>query len=184
MTRLVKITAFISALFLFVSMTDARAQGLPSAPSLESHVKSGLVYNFLKYTKWPMENTSTQGNLHVCLLGGDPFEGALLPLNGRTAQQRKIRIHSFQPSEIPGNFCHVVVVNSKYAANIEPLMEILQTPHILTISDIENFAGHGGMVEMALNQENKVEIHINKKAVQRSYIQIEDRLLKLAEVVE
>lgn len=154
------------------------------AQNLEDNVKSGLIYNFLKYTTWPEQQSPYNETLHVCLLGGDPFNGALYPIDGQTAQQRRIHIHNVQPSEYASTYCHAVFVHHDLAAYIDPILESFNNPSLLTISDIKNFAQSGGMVEMGLNTQSKVELLINKSAVENSNVQIEDRLLKLAEVIE
>src|SRR5690242_6977255 len=55
----------------------------------EQTIKAGLVYNFLKYTTWP---EGAGGNLRVCFFGGEPLNGNLSSLEGRTAQQSTINI--------------------------------------------------------------------------------------------
>ena len=179
-----KISMFMSWLFLIFCVPYASAQPASPTHALENNVKSGLIYNFLKYTKWPELQSSYNDTLHVCLLGGDPFDGALYPIDGQTAQQRRIHIHSFEPSEYGSVYCHAVFIHRDLEDYVKPILDALDDPTILTISDIQNFASHGGMVEMGLNQHSKVELLINKNAVENSHVTIEDRLMKLAEVVE
>src|ERR1700727_4087367 len=55
----------------------------------EQQIKVGLLYNFLKYTEWPVQHSS----MAICVLGEDPFEGYLKPMAGRSVNQREITIH-------------------------------------------------------------------------------------------
>ncbi len=147
----------------------------------EQKIKAGLVYNFLKYTVWPeSDSLKDEGRLRICLLG-NPFDGYLSPLDGRTAQQYIIVISQIQQiTEVGG--CNIVVIDTHHESNLPALLKSLKDKHILTVSDIRDFAKRGGMVELAKEGE-KINLYINKKAVAHAGLDIEDRMLRLARFV-
>lgn len=144
----------------------------------EYKIKSGLLYNFLKYTQWPQDQSD--GFLNVCLLGGDSFEGALTPLEGRTAQQRVIHIRSIN-DVASAEACSVVFVHKNYADKMTEILKNLQNRAVLSISDAPGFARRGGMVELATKQDQRIHILANRSAIARSGLNVDQRLLKLAE---
>lgn len=146
----------------------------------EHKIKAGLVYNFLKYTTWP--DISTHKELKVCLFGGDPFDGYLNPLAGRTAQQAKIvisRISSIQETE----GCHLVFVHRRARTYLSDILSFLDDKNVLTISDINGFAQQGGMVELATEQQ-QIRLYINQYATQMAGLNINEQILKLAKFVQ
>ncbi len=145
----------------------------------EQKIKAGLVYNLIKYTTWPQ--TSVNQMLNICLLGGDPFDGYLSPLNGRIAQQATISI--MQINKITeANHCHLLVIHKSQSSKLSEFIEFLQTKNILTVSDMETFSIQGGMVELA-TEKAKINLYINNDMVNHHGLKIDERMLKLAKLV-
>jgi hypothetical protein len=148
----------------------------------EQAIKAGLVYNFLKYTTWP-ENAAFQGKgrLRVCLFGRDPLTSYLSPLEGQTAQQAVITlVRKTRISELED--CSMVFVDPSQKNSLPQLLAFLGDRHALTVSDMEQFASMGGMVELTV-EDKRVVLYVNGKAVNRAGLSIQDRLLKLAKPV-
>jgi hypothetical protein len=146
----------------------------------EQKIKAGLVYNFLKYTDWP-EGDKAEGRLRICLYGEDPFDGYLTPLQGRTAQQAVIDIAIIKRISEADN-CNMVVIGQSRADDIPALLGFLKGKHVLTVSDISRFARQGGMVELT-KEGSKIGLYINKDAVSRAGLDIQNQMLKLAKLV-
>jgi len=159
------------------------------SPLYEQKIKAGLVYNLIKYTEWPKTafiapnqvKNNNQAALTICIFGNDPFDGYLSPLQGRTAQQAVISIiHVNSIPEIQS--CSVIIIHRNQREQLPNLFTVLHNKNILTISDIENFAELGGMVELA-RQEEKVVLQINKNSLDSAKLIIDARMLKLANIV-
>lgn len=161
---------------------DARTVDLAREDMLAFQVKSGLIYNFLKYTSWP-ENEDDPERLQVCLLGGDPLGGALEALSGRTAQQREIFVSEIVNLGINAFECQVVFINRNQRDNLPDTLETLEGLHILTVSDIDDFSRNGGMVEFVTRKDHNIYLHINNTEIEEAGLSVEDRLLRLAEIV-
>jgi hypothetical protein len=149
----------------------------------EQKIKAGLLYNFLKYTTWPESSLpQDKKNLRVCLFGGDPFDGYLYPLEGRTAQKHTITIQQIDTIPAAEN-CHLVFIHKRERAELPQILAALGKHAILTISDITEFAEKGGMVEFATQGDQRIHLYLNKDSIQRSGLSVQDRLLKLTELV-
>ena len=178
-------------LFILTSFSFAWcvASDIP-APLHEQKIKAGLVYNLIKYTAWPkaslipqnhLKNNYNSPTLTICLFGGDPFDGYLSPLQGRTAQQTVISIIDVNTIAEAGQ-CNVIIIHHSQLVQLKALLEFLHGKSILTISDMENFAELGGMIELA-RQEEKIELTINKNSLDNSKLIIDSKMLKLAKIV-
>lgn len=145
----------------------------------EQKIKAGLLYNLLKYSVWPPEVFAKGDSFHVCLYGGDAFQSALDPLQGRTAQQRIINIKKiYNLDELSA--CHVVFISQSQQEKLPLILETLKNHPVLTVSDIEKFSQKGGMVEFA-RSENRIRLHFNQSAIDRERMYVGEQLLKLAE---
>ncbi len=178
-----KVLGFLLALHLAVLGVcgPARAQDQP-LQLYEEKIKAGLLYNFLKYTSWPVDSSGKMKNsLHVCLLGDGPFDGYLYPLQGKTAQQYVITISKINAAAEAVN-CSLVYIHRDREDSLPQILQSLKGRHILTVSDIDQFAAQGGMVEFG-REDQRIDLLINKNAVDAAGITIQARLLKLAKLV-
>jgi len=146
----------------------------------EQAIKAGLVYNFLKYTTWP-ESAAGQNHLEVCLFGADPQDSYLAPLGGQMAQQSVITLVRKDQANDTAD-CNMLFVDAGQKDAVPALLGFLQGRHVLTISDMDGFAGMGGMVQLAM-EDKRIALYINDKAVDKAGLKIQARLLKLAKLV-
>jgi len=173
---------FVLALQLLLPCVceTARAQSPAPLQLYEEKIKAGLLYNFLKYTSWPTD-AAGKGNLRVCLLGDGPFDTYLYPLQGRMAQQYVITITKIASASEAGN-CSIVYIHRDREDSLADILHSLKGRHVLTVSDIDQFAAQGGMVEFG-REDQKIDLLINKNAVDAAGLNIQARLLKLAKLV-
>lgn len=173
---------FIVCAALFLLISPAQAQQDETLRLYEQKIKAGIVYNFLKFTDWPADVIAKNGGkLNICLFGGDPFDGYLFPLRGKTAQQYVISIT--QIGEVTQTAdCNMVFIHHNEENTLPRLFEFLQEKPVLTISDINNFAYLGGMVEM-VKEEERVNLYINETVARNAGINIQHRILKMAKLV-
>ena len=143
----------------------------------EQKIKAGLLYNFLKYTAWPQSHPIVA----VCLFGGDPFDGHLAPMNGRTVNQSTIEVRAIETVD-QARTCALVFVNAERKALWPELKAALGGKDVLTVSDFDGFTSAGGMIEFT-HFDERVGVEINVDAVTAAHLTVEDRLLKLASAV-
>lgn len=162
--------------------------GLPLAANaqtqyLERRLEAAFLYNFAKFVEWP-EDSGVAGStpLTFCVLGAEPIYGALadsLPgksINGRPLAARQI----VSPQE--GLGCQLAFIGWAEKKRQGEALVVLAGSSVLTVSDCEQFARHGGMIEL-VKDGNKFRLVINVDAVRRQGLRMSSKLLQLAEVV-
>jgi hypothetical protein len=170
----------LTALLLLLAPAAARAQ--ENLQLVEQEIKAGLLYNFLKYTAWPQDRApAPNAPIIVCLLGGDPFAGRLQPMAGRTVNQRTIQLRNLQMVE-DAEPCSLLFVHADEKPQWGQLSLSLAARPMLTVSDFPGFADAGGMIEFT-RAGNRIGVKINAGAVAAAHLQVEDRLLRLANPV-
>jgi hypothetical protein len=158
----------------------AAAAAAESLQLIEQQIQAGLIYNFLKSTKWPAE-AGPDIPLVVCLFGGDPFDGHLRPMAGRTVNQHAIEIRNIRTFDETRD-CALLVIHPGEKPRWPQLRTALAAKPVLTVSDFEGFAQAGGMIELT-RIDQRIGIKLNTDAVAAAHLQVEDRLLRLATAV-
>lgn len=166
----------LAALFLFHAPA-AHAQDLRLE---EQEIKAGLLYNFLKYTDWPPD-TFSGSSITVCVFGGDPFDGHLQPMAGRTVNQREIAVRMLRTMS-GANGCQLLFVASDERGRWPEIHASLKGKSILTVSDYAGFAQDGGMIEFG-HRNNHISAELNMDAASSVRLRIEERMLRLVTVV-
>lgn len=146
---------------------------------VEQQIQAGLIYNFLRYTHWPVEpGAKADAPMVVCLFGGDAFDGHLQPMAGRTVNQRAIEIRNLRTIE-EAQACSMVFVNAAEMPRWAEARAALAMKPMLTVSNAEGFTDAGGMIEFT-RTDSRIGVKINTNAVTAAHLQVEDRLLRLA----
>jgi hypothetical protein len=162
--------------FLFIFVPPAGAQ--EPLRLQEQKIKAGLIYNFIKHASWPGGDS---GEILICLLGGDPLDGYLYPLEGRTAQQRRIEIREIESAD-DAKGCDFLFVDTNQSRNLDAALAMLRGKPVLTASDMAGFAGRGGMIEFT-RENRRIGILINRQALEAAGISVDNRLLKVARLL-
>ncbi len=146
----------------------------------EQEIKAGLLYNFLKYTNWPAANFTSPSTISICIFGEDSIGGYLETMQGRSVNQRNINIMNIANiSEV--SECQILFVTINSKNYWRELHAYLAGKNILTISDIKDFTALGGMVEFT-RKDKRINIMLNKDALNAANLSIQDRLLKLVTI--
>lgn len=149
------------------------------AQALEEYeVKAAFIHNIAKFVEWPAHSADT---LKLCVIGQDPFAGALDALQGKTIGDRLWDV-SFVRHNSGLSRCDVLFIASSEKNNLGRILENIQGRAVLTISDTEGYAEQGVMVNFYLEQ-NRVRFEINNEAARRAGFKIGSQLLKLARIV-
>jgi YfiR/HmsC-like len=154
--------------------------GLPTErrPS-ELEVKAVYLYHFAKFVRWPERAQSRGGSFSICVLGVDPF-GPILErtlagetLDGRPAETKRIE----DPREAEG--CRILFISASERNRLSRVLEATRDHAVLTVSDVENFAGAGGMIGLVL-EESRVRFDVNLDAARAADLTLSSELLKVA----
>lgn len=148
----------------------------------EYAVKSALLFRLPQFVYQP--DQVRDAFLEICLLGSNPFGGALEKLAQAPVEGRPVRLLKLGSAADAGG-CDFVFITRSETGNLEGILRRLGIHPAVTVSDIEGFARAGGMVEFALGSEGAaISILINRKAAQKQGIEFNAQLLRLAKMVE
>ena len=169
----------IIALGVMIMILNAQAQDLK--PS-EYGVKAAFLYNFAKFVEWPEESFKDDSStLNLGILGVDPFGPVLDVLKDKMVKGRKITIkRSKNMEDLKG--CHMLFISASEKGNLKQILNALRDSNVLTVSEVERFANHGGIVNF-IRVDNKIQFEINPEAAQRNKLKISSQLLRLARIV-
>lgn len=165
--------SLLPALALVFSALLAVAEPLP-----EYSVKAAFLYNFFKFVEWPVADQ--RGEFALCLMGEDPFGDALSAIEGKQAQQRPLRIIRHVGIR-QARSCHILFISEQAEDRLDSVLQALDDSPVLTVGDTEGFLAAGGMIGLVM-ADNRVQLEINLRAVEKAKLTISSQLLKLAHV--
>jgi hypothetical protein len=165
---------------VFACLSTADAQALAVD---EYQVKAAFLYNFAKFVEWPAEAfKNAQDPITICVLGRDPFAGALdKAVSGKLVDGRPFVVR-LQPDAVPVAGCQMAFVSAS-ERKFHAIVSDLKMRGTLTVGEIEGFAEDGGMINFRL-EEGRVRIDINPGAAQQQHLRISSKLLSLARIVK
>lgn len=152
-----------------------------SAPKFnEYEVKAAFVLNFLQFIEWPAGTSTNSGTpLVIGILGENPFGAALdETIKDETVQGRPLKIkRARQASDLRD--CQLVFVCRSEKNHLKDVLAALQGSGALTVSDIEQFSQHGGMIGL-VNESGRIRFEINQESAEQGNVKISSKLLRLA----
>jgi hypothetical protein len=171
-----------SILFLFGWIPISNAE----APTIREHqLKAVFLYRFAHFITWPSNAfKSPRAPFRICLWGDeDPFHGQLhLAVANEKIRGRLIQVQRITSIDDMVT-CQIVYADeSKHRYKTNLFMFVKDYP-ILTVSDMENFAVRGGMIEF-FNLGNKVRFTMAPKNIRNASLSASARLLQIAKIVK
>ena len=159
------------------AVLQVRAQDV-STPALTA----ALLFNFVKFTKWPADLLRDGTSIIVCVSGNDRVADALVQLTqNRTVEGHPLSIRR-TGLDRPLYECHVVYGASLDGTTARDLVRALSDRPILTVSDRQDFAERGGVANFFVDG-GRMRFAINPGAADRARLRISSRLLSLAKLV-
>ena len=156
------------------------AQG-QSAPKFSEHeVKAAFLFNFMQFVEWPASvATNASRPLVIGVLGDYPFGAALdETIKGETVRGQPLQIKRSRLVDDMKD-CQLVFICRNEKPHLKEILNSLRGCGTLTVSDIEEFCQHGGMIEL-LNEGGKIRFAINQEAAEQGKVKISSKLLRLA----
>jgi hypothetical protein len=150
----------------------------------EKEVQAVFVFNFAQFTEWPSTVfPDADTPITIGILGSDAIRPHLeKALENETVHNRKVILTSYRkPDEIPAT-CHILFIGRSESANVDSVLLKLKRRSILTVSDIDNFANRGGIIQFR-TERNRIRLVINNAAARSVDLNISSKLLRLADVV-
>jgi len=159
-----------------VAMAESSASTMPQ-------VEAAFLFNFAKFVTWPDEAFQRSGDsLIIGVLGEDPF-GAILEetIRDKTIMGKKLTVRRFARIQDAAH-SHILFLSTSEESRLSEMIKALDKTNVLTVSDMEQFAEHGGMVAFTV-EDQKVRFNVNVGAVERAGLKMGSQLLKLARIV-
>lgn len=159
--------------------------GLTQDQQIEEYkLKAIFFQKFALFIDWPescaMNDTTTPFILGI--YGKNPFGDELTKLyQSQTIKNKPVEIrHLKKATELVD--CHLVFLSLANQYELKRILEITRYKPVLTISDTEDFAKKGVMINFYLN-EKKLGFEINQAAARMAGLIFNFRLLRLARIV-
>jgi YfiR/HmsC-like len=157
---------------------DAPAQSSP-----EYQLKAIFLFNFAQFVEWPASAFPEPDTpLGICILGEDPFGGYLdEAVRGETVANHPLAVRRYRAVvEIKG--CHILFVSRQEQGRLSGILDSLKGQSVLTVSDAEGFASHGGMIRFVTDR-NRIRLRINLEAARAANLTLSSKLLRPAQIV-
>ncbi len=158
----------------------AVAQNGGAAKYGEYEVKAAFLLNFMQFVEWPAGALPPAGTpLVIGVLGEDPF-GLMLEqtIEGETIHGRPLTIRRARRLTDLKD-CHLVFVCRSEKPNLREIASALRGYPVLTVSDVEQFCRHGGMIGL-VTEGGRIRFEISQEAAEQAGLKISSKLLRLA----
>jgi len=161
----------------------AAFSGLRAQPLNEYQAKASYLYNFIKFVEWPEGAFPTAKTpVVVCVIEEKLLQRSLEEtarghrLEARTVVTRQVH----DARRVDG--CHVLFIGSRDPPRVASILRQLNSPGVLTVSEVDGFTSMGGAVNLRL-EGLRIRLVINTSAVELQQLRISPRLMGLVRVV-
>jgi len=176
----VSVAWILGSALALVAAPDLAAQA--ARPS-EYQVKAVFLFNFAQFVDWPPEAVAdSQAPLTIGVLGENPFGDVLdATVRGERRGARSFVVRRYQRVE-DIKICDILFISRPEGDRPEGVLADLKRRPILTVSDADGFAEHGGMIGFVTDR-NRIRLKINLGVVQAAHLTISSKLLRVAEII-
>src|ERR1700688_2256753 len=150
----------------------------------EYQVKAAYLFNFLKFVEWPDDPAADpHGKWVIGFVGDSPVGGELARLvEGKNVLGRELLVKKFQAADnLRG--CNILFISESEKKRVPSILAALRGSSALTVADMDNFIGLGGMVELVV-EGGRVRVTIDVGATGRARLKVSSKLLTLAQAVK
>ncbi len=96
-------------------------------------------------------------------------------------QGHELQVRKFQSTD-DLRACHILFISASEKKRLPSILAALSGSSVLTVADMENFTGSGGMIQFVM-EDGSVRFAINVGATSRARLKVSSKLLSLARVV-
>ena len=154
----------------------------------QNQIKVAYLYHFLQLVKWPGDEAAMPDAPFVLgIIGKDAFGENIEALAKKKVKGRGVVIKRFADV---GHLepCHLIFVSASSVGNLPEVLRKLEASNTLTVSDMREFVGQGGMIGFVLTGAEseggvKVRFEINLEMARKKGLQVSSKLLELATYV-
>lgn len=166
---------FLSSLGIFVSSHTL------SAPTTEQTVTVAFLYNFLKFTDWPVAALNVD-TINICITDSTSFRDEFKAIVGRLAQDKSVEVKQIGLDDDLRQ-CHLLFLpQEEKLVRIREWLKNTDNLPILTVGSEATFLEMGGMIGL-VNEANRLQFEVNLKSVNRVGLKLHAQLLNIARKV-
>jgi hypothetical protein len=127
--------------------------------------------------EWP---SSTPGReFHLCILGDDPFGHWIDEATaGTRVKDRPVVVRRIRQVDEAAT-CQTLFISVSERTRVQVLLDGLGTAPVLTVSDLPQFADHGGMIGFR-TEDGRVRFIANPSVARSAGLQLTSELLRVA----
>lgn len=183
MAALTKLRCLLLHFLVAAGLVTAAAGAVAGASATEQQVKAVFVYNFSHFVEWPRAAFASPTDPFVIGVLADEGFATLLEevVRGEDAGGRPIQVQRVRSVREAGS-SHILFIGRTMSAQIPQLIAALDGRGTLTVSDLDNTAESGVMVQLA-KVNNRIRIRINIEAARNAGLSLNSNLLRSADIV-
>jgi hypothetical protein len=156
----------------------ALAAGTACAQPLEYAVKAAFLTKFPAFVSWPAGAMRPGDPLRICVVGDNPFGGALeLSARGRSVDDHPLEIRQL-PLVDRGSGCQVIYAAGSARQSATEALQAVRGEPVLTVTDAAEGSARG-MIHFVLFGE-RVRFHIDTAQAVQGGLAMNSKLLALA----
>ena len=145
----------------------------------EYNVKAAYLYQIPKFVSWPDDYLQQGARLNLCVLGSDPFRGALQKIHLRQIRGHELNVRYIKKVQ-KASECHILFLSGDFAEqSVLDKYHRIAEQHILTIGESAKFVRSGGIIALTL-RDDRVALEINLQAAEDAQIEVSSNLLEIA----
>lgn len=181
-SRTVLVHSLLTSLALLLLMCLTPVAGAADGPS-EYEVKAAFLQKFTSFIEWPHYVFPYDDSPFVIgILGSDPFGDVLSEvIADHVVNERSFVIRRWERASDVSH-CQILFISDSEAPHLADILLKLPAEGLLTVSDIPDFAGSGGVIGFFV-EENRMRFEVNIEAARKADLKISSKLLNLARLV-
>ena len=149
------------------------AQSAAAEDSTEYLVKAAFIYNFVKFVEWPDGRAiGKQSSIDICVIGDSALKETSPVFKAASTPKLALSLVQEKSVHNAASHCHIVFIAASEGDRLSEILSVLKSQPLLTISDMDGFAEHGGMIGF-VTEDGKVKLEVNPKAATAAYFPIQ-----------
>ncbi|MEO8256491.1 MAG: YfiR family protein [Acidobacteriota bacterium] len=147
-----------------------------------AEVKAAFLYNFTKFTEWPVDALPPVAPLLICIAEGSPVHPAIQEVTkGGVVRGHPVVVRQTK-RDGPFDGCHLLYVEGLNEKSALQLLEKLHGAPVLSVSDFNRFAQLGGSAHLFI-EDGRMRFAVNLDATRRIQLRLSALFLSLARIV-
>lgn len=168
---------FVAALALVAGLVCPRPAAAQAVT--EPALKAAFLVNFVKFTQWPIEQLPPGAPVVLCVSDAAVAE-ALGTVAAQEVDGRRLVVRPIAP-DAAWTGCTVAYVHGLDRRRTQAWLAAMP-PGVLTVSDLDDFAAHGGIIQL-IAVDGRMRFAVNVSEADRRRVRLSAKLLQLARIV-